>query len=71
MPEQFEQAVIVVYKSENGRDNWQPVLPIDVPEWVKEPGTMGKLVAGMECMDPTIGVAGSAWYRATKASAVS
>ncbi len=66
MPEQFTQAVLIVYKSENGRDNWQPVLPADVPEFVKRPDVMGSLVAGEECMDAAQGSAGSPWYRAIK-----
>lgn len=57
---------IVVYKSDTGRDKWLPVLPCDVPEFVKDPVTMGRLVAGEECMDAAVGHSGSAWYRALK-----
>lgn len=68
MPEQFTQGVIIVLKSENGRDNWRPILPNEVPEFVKHPAVMGRLVAGEECMDAGEGKNGSAWYRAQKAT---
>jgi len=60
----MKQAVLVIYRSANGRDGWQPVMQHDVPEWVKEPSIMGRLVAGEQCMDVAEGDAGSYWYRA-------
>lgn len=59
---------IVVYKSENGRDGWQPVKQELVPEWVKQPEVMSRLIQGEECMDCAEGTAGSAWYRAARVS---
>jgi len=57
-------AVLVIYKSENGRDNWQPVAQKDVPAWVKEPKTIGRLIKGEACMKADEGKNGSEWYRA-------
>lgn len=61
-----KQGRLVIYRSVNGRDNWQPIGEFDVPEWVKQPDVMGRLVAGEQCMDPTEGSRGSAWYRAVR-----
>lgn len=63
---QFAQALLVILRSPNGRDNWEPVKPEDVPAWVKEPQRMARLVDGDMIMDPTEGEKGSAWYRAEK-----
>lgn len=58
------EGVLIIYVSPNGRDNWQPVLPADVPEWLKAPDILGELVAGeMACKadeEPPV------WYRAEK-----
>jgi hypothetical protein len=60
------EALLVILKSDNGRDNWTPVKPEDVPEWVRAQDNMARLVQGDMCMDPTEGEKGSAWYRAEK-----
>lgn len=60
----MKQARLVIYRSANGRDNWEPVAADAVPEFVKDPVTMGRLVAGEQCMDAGEGTRGSAWYRA-------
>lgn len=58
------EGVLIIYVSPNGRENWQPVLPQDVPEWLKDPDILGELVSGeMACKaDEEIPV----WYRAEK-----
>lgn len=58
------KTIAVVYASENGRDRWKPVGKDDVPDWVREPVTMGRLLAGEKCMDCGEGQSGSLWYRA-------
>lgn len=60
------EALIVVWKSANGREDWEPVLPDDVPAWVKEPHRMAKMIEGDMICDPTEGESGSDWYRAEK-----
>ena len=62
----LKQAKLIVYRSENGRDNWEPIPTDAVPAFVKDPVTMGRLVAGEECMDTREGTRGSAWYRAVR-----
>lgn len=60
----MKQAHLVIYRSANGRDNWQPIPAAEVPEFVKDQDTMGRLIAGEECMDAGEGLRGSSWYRA-------
>lgn len=60
----MNQALLVIYASENGRDGWQPVKADDLPEWVRAPETIGRLVAGEMCMKADEGDKGSLWYRA-------
>ena len=62
---------MVVWKSPNGRDQWEPVKPADVPDWVKAEDVMGRLVNGDMCVDPTLGDSGSDFYRVEKISDVS
>ena len=57
---------LVIYRSPTGRDNWEPVAQHEVPDWVKEPRTMGRLVAGEMCCDTQIGDKGSDWYKASR-----
>lgn len=57
-------AQLVVYRSEDGRTNWQPVKGEDVPDFVRDPDVMARLADGEECMDCAQGNSGSAWYRA-------
>ena len=57
---------LVIFASVNGRDNWIPVHENDVPAWVKDPHTMGRLVAGEQCMNCREGRDGSLWYCAVK-----
>ena len=59
-------ANLIIYASVNGRDTWHPLLPDEVPEWLKEPDTMGYLVAGEMAFKPSEGDSGSLWYRAEK-----
>ena len=61
-----KQAVLVVFESPNGRDQWKPLVASDVPEWVRHPDVMGRLVAGEQCMDAAQGDKGSKWYRAAR-----
>lgn len=62
----MKQTSAVIYRSENGRTNWQPIPAAEVPAFVKDPVTMGRLLAGEECMDVGEGDRGSAWYRAIR-----
>lgn len=45
------QANLIIFSSQNGRDHWELVRPEDVPEWLKAPDVMARLVAGEECMN--------------------
>lgn len=48
----------VILASESGTDPWRVVPPSQVPQWVKDPETLGMLAAGemAQCGD-------SEWYR--------
>lgn len=59
------EAMLVIYVSETGRDKWLPVLPDDVPAWIKAPKVMGRLVAGEMCIDPRSETE-HRWFRAEK-----
>lgn len=61
------QKSLIVYRSENGRDNWRPVKPEEVPEWVKHPDTMAIISTGGMACDPK---RGEEWYRAEIAPVV-
>lgn len=56
------QAHLVIYRSPNGRDGWAPVKPDEVPEWVKQPDNVARMVAGEMCMKADEGDKGSDWY---------
>jgi len=61
-----KQAMLIIYVSPNGRDGWKPLLSDAVPEWVKAPDIMGRLVAGEMCMDAAQGTSGSDWFKAMR-----
>lgn len=63
-----KQALMVIYRSPNGRSNWQPIPPNEVPDWLKRPSYMGRLAAGEMCMKADEGRHGSDWYRAQVAT---
>ena len=52
---------IIVLASESGVDNWKAVPPESIPEWIKDPQTMGYLVAGDMAQADN-----GEWYRAHK-----
>ena len=56
---------LVVYRSTNGRDGWQPVSESQVPDWVKEPAVIGRMMQGEQCMDPR-STSGSDWFKAQR-----
>lgn len=60
------QATLIIYSSPNGRDNWQPVKPEDVPQWLKDPERMAHLVAGEMACKNDEGDRGSDWYKAVR-----
>ena len=62
----MKQIRLVIYRSVNGRDNWEPVAADSLPEFVRNPDVMGRLVAGGQCMDAGEKPRGSAWYRAVR-----
>lgn len=66
----MKQALVIIYRSDNGQDGWEPVLDKDVPEWVKNPKVMGNLIRGVIAQQesrialPTSVV--NPWYRAER-----
>lgn len=59
---EMKQKELVILRSTNGRDGWQPCKPEEVPDWVKTPENMGQLVRGLSCMKADEGEKGSDWY---------
>ena len=58
-------AMLIIYASPDGNAGWTPVLPADVPDWVKDPDTLGKMIAGNACQNPN-SASRSTWYRAVR-----
>jgi len=52
---------IVVYESKDGV-KWFPVYPCDVPDAIKDPAVMGRMMKGEMAMAPDSDI----WYRAEK-----
>ena len=43
---------------------WTPLMPEDLPDWVKDPAVMGRMFNGdMVCLNPE---RGTLWYRAVR-----
>ena len=67
------EALMIILRSPNGEDGWTPVKPEDVPDWLKEPDAMGRLVDGYMAQGPVniiLPDENRPWYRAQKAEAV-
>ena len=62
----MSQALLVIYKSPNGRGNWVPLKRHEVPEFVLREDVMGRLVNGEMCCDVAVGDSGSDWYKAVR-----
>lgn len=60
----LQQASLVILSSDTGRGPWEPVLPAEVPEWVKAPDNIAKMMQGEACMKCDEGERGSLWYAA-------
>jgi hypothetical protein len=61
-----KQARLVIYASETGRGDWQPVAPDQVPAFVKRSEVLGRLLDGDMASDAAEGDRGSMWYRAAR-----
>lgn len=42
----LKAATFVIYESQDGVD-WRPLLPTEVPAWVKEPSVLGAMKEGL------------------------
>ncbi len=58
-------AMLIIYASPDGNTGWIPVLPADVPDWVKDPDILGKMIAGQMCQNPN-SVSRTTWYQAKR-----
>lgn len=56
------EALLVVLKAPTQHGPWTPVLPADVPTWVKDEKIMAHLVGG-ECIQRTEDGVESDWYK--------
>lgn len=56
---------LVIFQSSTGMDSWSPVLPKDVPDWVKDPDNVARMVGGEACsLNPEAPEA--VWYAALR-----
>ena len=60
----MKQAMLVVFSSSDEGKTWEPVHPQEVPEWLKAPEVMGRLVAGDMAKNDLIATIHPVWYRA-------
>ena len=67
-PTTIDQATLVIMASADG-EKWGPVKPESVPEWVKRPDVMARLVEGEACQDLTA-ESGETWFCAMTRSDV-
>lgn len=51
-------ASAIVYVSPDGHGKWTPLMSDDVPDWVKDPDVMARMLAGEDCS------IGGPWYLA-------
>lgn len=61
--------IVVLCSADLDANVWAPVEPSEVPEFIKEPETMGRLVKGEMCHCNVVGAGGESgnlWYRAEK-----
>ena len=59
-------AWMIIQSSPTGEDSneWMPIMPEDLPEWVKDPVVMGRMWHGEKvCMNPD---RGTVWYRGVR-----
>ena len=69
MPDTFAQAALIIYRSDDDGQTWQPVLPADVPEWVKAPDNVAMMINGHMCKQRTEILTGrdvKPWFRAER-----
>lgn len=57
----LHEVVLVILRTLDPDGEWELVRPEDVPDFVKDPATIKRLVAGEICQDET---QGPHWYRA-------
>lgn len=56
---------LIIYSSPNGESDWTSVKPGDVPDFVKDPDVLARLVDGDACADTSEGEA-TVWYAAQR-----
>lgn len=71
MEPKTQEGVLVIYKSANGVDGWEPVKAVDVPKWlVESPEILGRAVDGEACRNDDPGllmpVEARPWYIAKR-----
>lgn len=66
----FQQGLLIIYVSHDDGETWEMVEPARVPDWLKEPNVMARLVAGEMAKNRDVGLTVKEellpWYRASK-----
>lgn len=57
----LKAAELIIWRSPDGEKGWKIIKPDEVPDWVKHPDVMGRLVAGDMVTDQKHS---PFWYRA-------
>lgn len=60
--------LLIILRSEDDGETWFPVEPALVPDWLKEPDVMGRMVAGdmVQQKSTILSATVLPWYRAEK-----
>ena len=62
----YVQAMLIVSVSKDGENDWHPLRWDEVPEWVKHPDNMARLVDGEMCQAKKLVDGESSWYKADR-----
>ena len=46
-----EQGLLIIFKSTDDCATWNPIKAVEVPEWVKDPDILGRMVDGEAAHD--------------------
>jgi hypothetical protein len=67
------EARLIILRSPDGESDWTPVMPDQVPEWLKDPVVVGRLVNGEMAQGPSgilLPDQFHPWYRAERAPTI-
>lgn len=55
--------IFVVFESPNGKDLWKAVAREDIPDWMRDPAVIDKMLAGEQAAKPNLHDGVDRWYK--------